>query len=73
MEKEALFAKHPAARGYLRDANGMRLMDRRDELCDKLLEELRQRSHDLGGESRYPLASLDPSTDPAGELAIDEP
>jgi deoxyhypusine synthase len=40
MGREALFAKHPAARGYLRDREGYRLFDRREELMEKLLREV---------------------------------
>jgi len=41
MGEEALFAKHPGARGYLRASAGYRLMDRREELVKALLDELR--------------------------------
>jgi deoxyhypusine synthase len=40
MGTKALFEKHPAARGYLRDRAGYRLFDRREELVEKLLLEL---------------------------------
>ena len=40
MGRKALFEKHPAARGYLRDPAGYRLFDRREELVDKLLLEI---------------------------------
>ncbi len=56
MGMDALVAKHPAARGYLRDKEGYRLMERREELCDKLLDEIRGRARDT---SDYPLAPLD--------------
>src|SRR5262249_44521723 len=36
MGREKLFAKHPAARGYLRDREGYRLFDRREVLVSKL-------------------------------------
>jgi deoxyhypusine synthase len=44
MGREALFAKHPAARGYLRDPNGYRLFDRREELVERLLGEVKRQS-----------------------------
>jgi hypothetical protein len=44
MGREALFAKHPAARGYLRDPDGYRLYDRREELVEKLFGEVRKRA-----------------------------
>jgi deoxyhypusine synthase len=40
MGTKALFEKHPAARGYLRDREGYRLFDRREELVEKLLREI---------------------------------
>ena len=42
MGREALFAKHPEARGYLRDPKGYRLYDRREELVKKLLDEVKR-------------------------------
>jgi hypothetical protein len=44
MGREALFAKHPAARGYLRDPKGYRLYDRRDDLVAKLLLEVKRKT-----------------------------
>ena len=58
MGEEALFAKHPAARGYLRPTEGYRLMDHRAALVDALLEELRQRRDELDTTDDYPLAPL---------------
>ncbi len=58
MGEEALFREHPAARGYLRPAAGYRLMDRREELCRKLLEELRTHERELRAGLEYPLAPL---------------
>ena len=55
MGSEALFAKHPQARGYLRPREGYRLLDRRAELVRKLQEELRGRRGELLGEAAYPL------------------
>jgi deoxyhypusine synthase len=60
MGLEELCAKHPAARGYLRDAAGYRLMDRRDELVADLLGEVKARSKAMLAEEPYPLAPLDP-------------
>ena len=55
MGDEALFAKHPEAEGYLRPAEGYRLMDRRDELVAGLQAELSERKQQLFGEAAYPL------------------
>ncbi|MEX1024076.1 MAG: deoxyhypusine synthase family protein [Planctomycetota bacterium] len=61
MGTEALFAKHPAAMGYLRDRVGARLMDRREELVTKLFAELAERG--AGVPCDYPLAApIDPAT-----------
>ncbi len=55
MGDEALFAKHPEARGYLRTTEGYRLMDRREELVDNLMQELRTRKSQLLDDAAYPL------------------
>ncbi|MFT5462285.1 MAG: hypothetical protein ACI8QS_001161, partial [Planctomycetota bacterium] len=55
MGDEALFSKHPEARGYLRPTEGYRLMDRREELVDKLMQELRTRKTQLLDDAAYPL------------------
>ena len=60
MGMEALCEKHPAAAGYLRPRAGYRLMDRRDELVGRLLEEVDERREELASESAYPLAPLEP-------------
>jgi deoxyhypusine synthase len=60
MGREALFAKHPEARGYLRDPAGYRLFDRRAELLAKLMADVRRRAPMLREESSYPLAPLAP-------------
>ena len=59
MGREALLEQHPKARGYLRDQAGYRLLERRDELLAKLLEDVRREAPRLREESRYPLAPLD--------------
>jgi deoxyhypusine synthase len=56
MGAEALYAKHPEARGYLRPTEGYRLLARRAELIQKLLEDVRRAAPRLRGESDYPLA-----------------
>jgi len=61
MGREALFAKHPAARGYLRDTAGYRLYDQRGPLVAKLMAEVKKRASALRKESSYPLAPLDPA------------
>jgi deoxyhypusine synthase len=58
MGKDELFAKHPGARGYLRDAAGYRLMDRRAALVADLLDEIRARAGAMQDEIDYPLAPL---------------
>lgn len=58
MGREPLFKKHPAARGYLRDPQGYRLYDRRDELMKKLSAALKKELPRLRRESAYPLAPL---------------
>ena len=42
MGLDALIEKHPDAAGYLRDREGYRLFDRRDELIEHLRERLRE-------------------------------
>ncbi len=58
MGREALFKKHPAARGYLRDREGYRLYDRRDELMKKLSAALAKELPRLRAEEGYALAPL---------------
>ncbi len=53
MGRDALFAKHPEARGYLRDRAGYRLYDQRDQLLADLRAELPPAPAD-----DYPLAPL---------------
>jgi deoxyhypusine synthase len=60
MGPEALFEKHPDARGYLRATAGYRLMDRREELCDSLMQEVKQREGALRQGLNYKLAPLAP-------------
>lgn len=56
MGEEALFAKHPKARGYLRPTDGYRLYARRDELTKTLLSAVRQNGEWLQKSLGYPLA-----------------
>ncbi len=56
MGEKALFAKHPGAKGYLRAQDGYRLMDRREELVQALLDELRGMQKALRSGLDYPLA-----------------
>jgi deoxyhypusine synthase len=71
MGREALFAKHPAARGYLRDPAGYRLYDQREPLVKKLMAEVKKRAAALRKESLYPLAPLDlaPKKSPSKKTA----
>ncbi|MCS6914039.1 MAG: deoxyhypusine synthase family protein [Myxococcales bacterium] len=55
MGEEALFAKHPRARGYLRPRQGYRLFERREELCARLLEDVRNNAEWLRTSLSYPL------------------
>ncbi len=59
MGEKALFAKHPAARGYLRASAGYRLIDRREELVAALFAELKRHERALRAGLDYPLAPLD--------------
>ena len=66
MGLDELCEKHPEARGYLRDERGYRLMDARDELVERLLEEVRARDPrpDAGrSPSLAPLTPLKTSPD----------
>ena len=54
--EEALFAREPKARGYLRPPAGYRLYDQRDELCRKLTDDVRQNREWLLESLAYPLA-----------------
>ena len=56
MGEEALFEKHPKARGYLRPREGYRLFARREELCARLLDEVRKNKEWLLEALSYPLA-----------------
>jgi len=60
MGPDALFEKHADARGYLRATEGYRLMDRRQELCDSLMQEVKQREGALRQGLNYKLAPLAP-------------
>jgi deoxyhypusine synthase len=54
--EEALFADTPRARGYLRSAAGYRLFEKREELCRRLGEAVRDNAEWLAGTLSYPLA-----------------
>ena len=58
MGPEALFEKHPQARGYLRPRDGYQLLKRREELVSKLLDDVRREARRIREGSRYPLAAL---------------
>jgi deoxyhypusine synthase len=57
MGEEELLRKHPDASGYLRPAAGFRLFERREELCDKLLQDVRGNEGWLRETLQYPLAA----------------
>jgi deoxyhypusine synthase len=60
MGAEALFQKHPAARGYLRPREGYRLLGKREELLAELMKQVKKNAPRLEKESRYPLAGKKP-------------
>jgi deoxyhypusine synthase len=53
-----LFEKEPKARGYLRPLDGYRLFEHRDELCDRLREDVRANKEWLMASTEYPLAGV---------------
>ena len=57
MGEEALFEKHPKARGYLRPRDGYRLYARRGDLTGKLLSAVRENGAWLQQTLGYPLAA----------------
>ncbi len=54
--EEALFAEEPKAKGYLRPREGYRLFEKRNELCSKLNEAVRDNKEWLVESLTYPLA-----------------
>lgn len=56
MGEEALFEKHPKARGYLRPRDGYRLFNEREQLTRKLLDDVRGNKAWLLDTMKYPLA-----------------
>ncbi len=56
MGEEALFAKEPKARGYLRSRTGYRLYEQRSELADRLTNDVKANKDWLLETLRYPLA-----------------
>ncbi len=67
MGREELFAKHPAARGYLRPQVGYQLFARRKDLVAKLSREVDRRRKALERGSKYPLAARALDETPAPE------
>ena len=57
MGEEALFQKHPKARGYLRPREGYRLFARRAELNARLIGEVQKNKAWLLDTLRYPLSA----------------
>lgn len=57
MGEEALFAKHPKAKGYLRPTEGYRLFDKREALSRRLVGEVQKNKEWLLDTLRYPLAA----------------
>ena len=58
--REQLAERQPEALGYLRDAAGYRLFERRSELVERLAAELAARLDQLEPTTRYPLAPEGP-------------
>jgi deoxyhypusine synthase len=73
MGEKALFAKHPAAKGYLRAQEGYRLMDRREELVGALLKELEGMEEDLRAGIDYDLARPSRGAKPSNKHAKKAP
>ncbi|HEV2446532.1 MAG TPA: deoxyhypusine synthase family protein [Candidatus Sulfopaludibacter sp.] len=57
--EEAVFAREPRAKGYLRAAEGYRLFEKRQELGGRLTEDVRRNREWLVESLRYPLAAGD--------------
>jgi deoxyhypusine synthase len=55
MGEEALFEKHPKARGYLRPQAGYRLFEQRERLVDRLTQEVQKNKTWLLESLQYPL------------------
>jgi deoxyhypusine synthase len=53
--EEALFAREPKARGYLRPTAGYRLFDQRNDLCQRLTADVRRNEEWLRKSLEYPL------------------
>jgi deoxyhypusine synthase len=54
--EEAVFAREPHARGYLRDRAGYRLFEQRDALTGRLTEDVKANAGWLAESLEYPLA-----------------
>jgi deoxyhypusine synthase len=57
MGEQALFEKHPKARGYLRPKQGYRLYEQRERLVERLTTEVRRNKASLLETLQYPLAN----------------
>jgi deoxyhypusine synthase len=55
--EEAVFAREPKARGYLRDRAGYKLYEMREELCERLTADVRNNRAWLLDSLAYPLAA----------------
>jgi hypothetical protein len=54
--EQAVFAKEPNAQGYLRAKTGYRLFEERDDLVQRLQEDVRSNREWLLESVRYPVA-----------------
>jgi deoxyhypusine synthase len=55
--EEELFRQQPKARGYLRPREGYRLFSKRDSLCQRLMEDVRNNKEWLLESLRYPISA----------------
>jgi deoxyhypusine synthase len=55
--RERLIEEEPKAKGYLRDADGYRLFEQREDLCGRLTEDVKKNREWLLETLRYPLAA----------------
>jgi deoxyhypusine synthase len=72
MGEEALFRKHPAARGYLRPREGYRLFAKREELLAKLMKSVAKDRRRIEQESQYKLA-VQSAGRPSGKAPVAKP
>jgi deoxyhypusine synthase len=62
-DEETVFAEDPKAKGYLRPREGYRLFEQREELCRRLMDDVRANADWLSRSVEY---SLGPEPDRQG-------